>query len=97
MKRIVDTFRLQVKPGFFMELPIDRQVPTIKDVHEKLSYADAIKAIELMACTEEHIRRHLRIGSTPPTRVSVQNVSAEHKRLQTLIYEAFDETFILGE
>ena len=97
MKRIIDTFRIQVKPGLFMELPIDRMVPTIKDVHEKLSYPDAIAAIELMVCSEDHIRRHLRIGSTPPTRIGVYKPSEEHKRLQTLIYEAFDETFILGE
>jgi hypothetical protein len=94
MKRIIDTFRIQVKPGVFREFPIDREVPTPKDVREKLSYADAMAAIELMLVPEKHVRDHLRIGSTPPTRVAVCDIPPEHRRLQTLMYQTFGETYI---
>jgi hypothetical protein len=93
MKRIIDVFRMEGNKRTY-EYAIDRLVPTIEDVMQKLSYNDAIASIELMLCSENYIREHLRIGSTPPTKIKVWKTPEEHKRLQTLIYEHFGETFI---
>ena len=93
MKRIIDTFSMTGRNKVY-EYPIDRLVPTPADVIEKVSYVDAIKAIELMACDEEFIRKHLRIGSTPPTSINIFNMSDEDKRLQTMICDIFDVTYI---
>ena len=96
MKRILDTFSVSGKTKVY-EYPIDREVPTPSDVMEKLSYADAMAAIELMLVDEEFIRKHLRIGSTPPTRIGVDHPPMEHRRLQTLIYDTFGNTYICKE
>jgi hypothetical protein len=93
MKRIIDTFSAICNNRVY-EYPIDREVPTPADVFEKVSYMDAIKAIELMACDEEFIRKHLRIGSTPPTKINIFKMSDEDKRLQTMIHDIFDVTYI---
>lgn len=93
MKRILDTFSVAGRNKTYT-FPIDRTVPQVGDVIEKLSYPDAIKAIELMCCEEELIRRHLRIGSTPPTKISVVNIPEEHRRIQTLVYNTFGVTYI---
>jgi len=93
MKRIQDVFRITGNKKTY-EYAIDRLVPTIADVQEKLSYSDAIASIELMLCSEEYIREHLRIGSTPPTKIPPYKPTDEQRRLQSLIYQEFGETFI---
>jgi len=92
MKRLVDTFSIMGR--ILHTYPIDRLIPTPEDIKAVLSHADAIAAIELMLVPEEHIRKHLRIGSTPPTKVVVFDTPPDHRRLQTLVYEHFGETFI---
>lgn len=91
MRRIEDVFEMCGQLA-----KIDRIVPEPEDVVKALGYADAIAAFELMLVSEDYIRQHLRIGSTPPTRVAVWNVPEEHRRLQDLVYKHFGETFICG-
>jgi hypothetical protein len=88
MKLILDTFTCE-KYTF----PINRIVPQPEDVKEKLEYTDYVLAIELLIVEETTIRQHLRIGSTPPTRIGL-NASEEHKRIQKLVYDNFGLTYI---
>jgi hypothetical protein len=89
MKLILDTFTCE-KYTF----PINRIVPQPEDVKEKLSYTDYVLAIELLIVDEATIRKHLRVGSTPPTKISCLNVPEEYKRIQKLVYDNFGLTYI---
>jgi len=89
MKLILDNF-----DSMGYTFPITRLIPQQVDVQEKLSYADYVLAVELLVVDEATIRKHLRIGSTPPTKVSHLNVPEEYKRIQTLVYNTFGVTYI---
>ena len=89
MKLILDKF-----DSMGYTFPITRLIPQQADIKEKLSYADYVLALELLVVDEAIIRKHLRIGSTPPTKVSQLNVPDEYKRIQKLVYDCFGVTYI---
>ncbi len=95
MRRIQDTFTLKGAKQIYTA-PIDRLIPEPSDVKQALPYHAAILAIELMACPESYIRHHLRIGSTPPTKMPLKP-SYRQKIIQNAIFRTFGECVICEE
>ena len=93
MKRIIDTFSITGSKRVY-EAPIDRLIPEPADVIVALPHRAAMLAIELMACDEEFIRKHLRFGSTPPTKIAVWKVPIRHRIIQNAVVKLFGESFI---
>lgn len=93
MRKIIDTFSCQVSQFEILELGIDREVPEVEDVLKAMPPRVAKRAIALMSCPEEEVRRHLKMGSTPPTLIPL-SPPFKMRVIKSAINRLFHESYI---
>lgn len=89
MRHIIDTFTM-----CNYSAPIDRQVPEVEDVKRVFKPRTANLAIQIFACDEEYVRYHLRIGSTPITKLDIGRPKWRQQIIHKALWKFFHESFI---
>ena len=66
------------------------EIPEANDIRQSLPRRAAELAIKYMSLTEQDIRHHLTIGSTPPTKVPIWHPPKRLMVIQKAIWSIFE-------